>query len=100
MPREDNRAIHQTGYPFEMQEALVEASERRFMENADKKGAGKAWLRDEARWHIWKACDELFQARDHANAHRFEQAMSHFADAFNHVLFAAEIVHEASGQRD
>lgn len=85
------RQAEDAGFPSEDLDALLTEAEERFLANVEKHGVGKNWLRDEARWHIWKACDELFQARDYANDGREDPARSHMADALNHMLFALEI---------
>lgn len=86
------------GYPSEVLEALVEQSESQYRRNVSKHGPGKNWLGDEARWHVWKACDELFQARDDVHEGRVEPALRHFADALNHMMFAVEIAEHAGNE--
>lgn len=93
MTEEETQATERPpGYPDLMLDVLAEASKERYQANAEEKGTEKAWLDDEARWHIWKACDELFQARDYAHKGDRDATVSHFADALNHMLFATEIV--------
>lgn len=84
--------VDEMGFPTAELEELVERSHERFRENDSKNEDWKAWLDDEARWHIWKANDELFQARDHLHQGRKDQAQTATADALNHMLFALEIV--------
>lgn len=53
----------------------------------------KNWLEPnapEARWHVWKACDELFQARNAVHNENYHQGTQRFADALNHMLMAME----------
>lgn len=92
--------VEQLGYPAEAREDVLDASERRFRENAERFGAGKNWLNgDEARWHVWKACDELFTANDLLDAadrgdggqEALDAALGHYGDALNHLLMAYEI---------
>ena len=92
-----NELIEDAGYPVGELETLLEASEAQFEANVEKHGAGKNWLdyEDEARWHVWKACDELFQARDHVHDGDHEGAVPHFGDAMNHMMFAMEIARNA-----
>lgn len=85
--------IDELGFPREELEILLDVAEDQYRTNAEKHGPGKNWLHPdapEARWHIWKACDELFQARDHAHVGECEPATRHFADALNHMLMAME----------
>lgn len=88
------RQAEQAGFPCEVLDDLLTDAENRFIAKIDKHGEGKNWLgpdAPEARWHIWKACDELFQARDPAHYGREDAARTHMADALNHLLFALEI---------
>lgn len=85
------RAAEEAGFPAEDLYYLLTEAEERYLANVEEHGEGKNWLNDEARWHIWKACDELFQARDPAHDGYDDRARSHMADALNHVLFALEI---------
>lgn len=85
------------GFPTEGLDDLLTEAEERFLANVEKYGEGKNWLHPdapEARWHIWKACDELFQARDAAHAGREYPTRLHMADALNHMLFALEIARD------
>lgn len=88
------------GYPESALSELLTASEAQFRENVEKHGPGKNWLNDEPRWHLWKACDELFSSRDYAHYGEYAEALPHFADAVNHLLFAIEIVGQADEERD
>jgi len=81
----------EAGFPAEDLDDLLTEAEERFSSNVEKHGRGQNWLNDEARWHIWKACDELFQARDCAHADRLYPTRLHMADALNHMLFALQI---------
>lgn len=83
--------VEEHGYPHDDLADLMTVSYGRFLEKVEEHGTGKNWLEDEARWHIWKACDELFQARNHVHYLRPEEARKHMADALNHMLFALEI---------
>jgi hypothetical protein len=86
--------LDEIGYPRDMLELLISTSEEQFKRNAAEKGEGKRWLYEDApdaRWHIWKACDELFQARDYAHSGEPEPAERHFADALNHMLMAMDV---------
>lgn len=89
----DYPVIEELGYPSGELDSLVDGAKAQYREQVDEHGPGKNWMHDEARWHIWKACDELFQARDHAHYGRYDQSRYHFGAALNHVLFAMEIVH-------
>lgn len=80
------------GYPREEFVNLQNESEYLFEENVERFGPGKNWLEDEARWHIWKACDELFQMRDYAHGEAdYDNSLRTAGDAMNHMLFALEI---------
>jgi hypothetical protein len=85
--------ISELGYPNKELESLLRGAQQQYLEQVEEHGPEKNWLQDEARWHIWKACDELFQARDHAHRGDYKQSRYHFGDALNHMLFAMEIVH-------
>jgi hypothetical protein len=87
--------VSELGYPTSEMESLLEGAHHQYLQQVKAHGPGKNWLQDEARWHIWKACDELFQARDHAHRGDYEQSRYHFGDALNHMLFAMEIVNHA-----
>jgi hypothetical protein len=87
--------VSELGYPISEMESLLEGAQHQYLQQVEAHGPGKNWLQDEARWHIWKACDELFQARDHAHRGDYEQSRYHFGDALNHMLFAMEIVNHA-----
>lgn len=81
-------------FPAEDLDALLTEAEERYLTKVEEHGPGKNWLgpdAPEARWHIWKACDELFQARDCVHRGYEDSARSHCADALNHMLFALEI---------
>lgn len=78
-------------YPTRETEDLLRTAEQRFIAECEDHGTDKNWLRDQARWHIWKACDELFQARDAVHNDQYNDALNPFADALNHMLFAMEI---------
>jgi hypothetical protein len=89
----DTDHVDSLGYPRTELATLLDAAEVQYRENVKEHGPGKNWLRPdapEARWHIWKSCDELFQARDHVHNGEYEQATRHFADALNHMLMAME----------
>lgn len=80
------------GYPIDELLHLQHESVYLFEENVKRFGEGKNWLDDQARWHIWKACDELFQMRDHAHGEAdYDNALRTAGDAMNHMLFALEI---------
>ena len=83
------------GYPVDHLKTLVEHSQTQYDHQVAEHGKGKNWLRDEARWHIWKATDELFQARDHVHSGNYFTSLANFADALNHMLFAMEIAWHA-----
>ena len=81
-----------SGYPIDELLHLQHESVYLFEENVKRFGEGKNWLEDEARWHIWKACDELFQMRDHAHGEAdYDNTLRTAGDALNHMLFALEI---------
>lgn len=85
--------VDELGYPRKDLETLLATSEDQYRGKVDEFGAGKNWLEPsapEARWHIWKACDELFQARDCAHLGWYDPATRRFADALNHMLMAME----------
>lgn len=88
------REAEEAGYPTEDLDAVLTEAEERYLAKVEQHGPGKNWLAPdapEARWHIWKACDELFQARDCAEMGRADPTRSHLADALNHMLMAMEI---------
>lgn len=88
------KKAEEMGYPTEDLDDLLTEAEERYLAKVDQHGPGKNWLAPdapEARWHIWKACDELFQARDSAHRGKEDGARSHMADALNHMLMALEI---------
>lgn len=90
----DSETVDDLGYPREMLVSLIATAEDQYARNIEDNGEGKNWLRPgapEARWHIWKACDELFQARDYAHAGQRAPAERHFADALNHMLMAMDV---------
>lgn len=82
------------GYPETALQDLIEQAEEQYAGEVGEHGPGKNWLDDEARWHIWKACDELFQARNNAHDGDYNRALPNFADALNHILMAMEIAAE------
>jgi len=92
IPVVDQQLGEEYGYPHEVLADMLAESHGRFFQNVEKHGKGKNWLNDQSRWHIWKACDELFQARDTAHAGQESETRFHMADALNHMLFAMEIV--------
>lgn len=82
------------GYPNQILTELENSARGKYRSNIEEHGPGKNWLEPdapEARWHIWKACDEMFQARDHAHQNRYNEAMDNAAHALNHMLMALEI---------
>lgn len=88
------------GYPEGELDRLRETAASRFNVQMEEHGPGKNWIDDEPRWHIWKACDELFQARDYCQIGESIQAEGHFADALNHMLFAMECTVENNDEED
>lgn len=78
-------------YPQYHFEKLAEAAVKQFEEQLEDYGAGKNWLQDEPRYHIYKAADELFQARNLSQNGKIDVAIEHYGDALNHMLFAIEI---------
>jgi len=100
--------VDSLGYPRKDLETLLNTAEAQYRKNVKKHGAGKNWLgpnAPEARWHIWKACDELFQARDYAHEGEYDQATQHIADALNHMVMAMERTRhkqseDADGERE
>lgn len=91
-----DEGIVQDGYPDEQLKTLINRSQEQYETQISNHGTGKNWLRDEARWHIWKACDELFAARNHVHNAEYDAALPNFGDALNHMLFAMEICQHVS----
>lgn len=92
-----SQRVDRAGYPRSELTALLETSESRFEAKVEEHGPGKNWLGYEPRGDIFKACDELFQARDPAQNGDYETAQTHLADALNHMLFVLENVKEMEG---
>lgn len=92
--------VEQLGYPVDVRDELLDASEEMYRQNVERFGAGKNWLGgDEARWHIWKACDELFRANGHLDSadrgdggrEALAAALGHYGHSINHLLMAYDI---------
>lgn len=92
--------VNSEGYPRGALEAVVHESQRQFSQRVPEHGPGKNWLEDEPRVHVFKACDEVIQARDHAQDGETSRAVVHFANALNHMLFASEITQRTTGEDD
>lgn len=87
-----NQRVDRAGYPRAELDALRATAEARFETKIEEHGPGKNWLGYEPRGDIFKACDELFQARDPAQDGDYETAQDHLADALNHMGFVLENV--------
>lgn len=86
-------------YPDEHLASLICGAKAQFREQVEEHGAGKNWMEDDPNWHIWKAGDELFQARNPAHNGKDEQTRYHCGDALNHLLFAIDILHAETAPR-
>lgn len=91
---EDSGRYRLPGYPSTARQDLIEQAEENYASQSEERGPWDASDGGEARWHIWKACDELFQARDHAHVGDYHRALPNFADALNHMLMAMEVAAE------
>lgn len=87
----DSDEIDDAGYPRTEQLELEGRAAERFAAKIEEHGPGRNWVVDEPRDHIFKAVDELCQARDPAQAGDYDTAAGHFSDAYNHLLFAMEL---------
>lgn len=75
-------------WPESCSNALAAEAQRRFAENTHHGG----WENDEARWHLYKAHDELSSATHHAKMGKKTEMLERMADAYNHMLFAFDIM--------
>lgn len=85
-------------YPDELDaeaEHVLDMAREQYRYHANNKGKGERWRESEARYHYWKACDELFTAthlskQDGTKAEQVEAV----ADAFNHMVMALAVYYE------
>lgn len=84
------QSVDEAGYPRDTLDSLLDRAEREFAEHVGEHGPGKNWAGSEPRWDLVKAVDELFSARDHAQAGRYDKAEEHAANGLNHLLFSLE----------
>lgn len=66
-------------------DCLRRLAEKRYEENSHK---GKGWVEREARWHIYKAMDQMAVASYHARNGEYELFEVNMADALNHAVMA------------
>lgn len=53
----------ENGFPVEIFDDLLVRAELEYQRGVKEYGSGKNWLDDDPRYHIYKAVDEMFQAR-------------------------------------
>lgn len=66
-------------------ECLACLARERYEENSHK---GQSWREDEARWHIYKAIDQLSVASYHYRNGTLRKYEENMADALNHMIMA------------
>ena len=74
---------------------ILDVARGQYRYHANNKGKADIWSDSEARFHYWKACDELFTAthlskQDGTKAEQVEAV----ADAFNHMVMALAVYYE------
>ena len=66
-------------------DCLVKLAEKRYKENSHK---DMEWVDKEARWHIYKAIDQLSISSYHYRNDNLGKYEVNMADAFNHMVMA------------
>lgn len=96
MSQTQNKGLDIDGFDG-LNELLLDAE--RFIASADDRlvnvyhntDKGDAWVLEEARWHLYKAHDELSSATHHSKEGNLEEFMKCVNDAFNHMRMAVYI---------
>lgn len=85
-------------YPDELKDEANRVKQKardQYRYHANNMGKGERWRESEARYHYWKACDELFTATHLSKQnHTKGEQMKAVADAFNHMVMALAVYYE------